>query len=73
LDGFDLTKRLLLFSSGTAIPSVPFALNPAIRDIRIRNRELLRDPYWALKAEQHLEAEPAWPLQYGYAVKRRAK
>jgi len=34
---------------------------------------LLRDPYWALKLEQHLEAEPASPLQNGYAVKRRAK
>src|SRR3954468_21234304 len=31
-------------------------------------RELLREPYWALKAQQVLGAEPAWPLQYGYAV-----
>ena len=36
-------------------------------------RELLREPYWALKAEQELGAEPAWPISYGYAVKRRAK
>lgn len=36
-------------------------------------RELLREPYWALKAEQELGAEPAWPTPYGYAVKRRAK
>lgn len=36
-------------------------------------RELLREPYWALKAEQHLEVEPLWPLQYGYAVRRRPK
>jgi len=36
-------------------------------------RELLREPYWALKAQQELGAEAAWPISYGYAVKRRAK
>jgi 2,4-dienoyl-CoA reductase-like NADH-dependent reductase (Old Yellow Enzyme family) len=36
-------------------------------------RELLREPYWALKAQQALGEEPTWPIQYGYAVKRRAK
>jgi 2,4-dienoyl-CoA reductase-like NADH-dependent reductase (Old Yellow Enzyme family) len=36
-------------------------------------RELLREPYWALKAQHALGKEPAWPTQYGYAVKRRAK
>lgn len=36
-------------------------------------RELLREPYWALKAQQELGAEPSWPISYGYAVKRRAK
>lgn len=36
-------------------------------------RELLREPYWALKAAYALEEEPAWPTQYGYAVKRRTK
>lgn len=36
-------------------------------------RELLREPYWALKAQHELDGEPAWPLPYGYAVKRRAK
>jgi 2,4-dienoyl-CoA reductase-like NADH-dependent reductase (Old Yellow Enzyme family) len=36
-------------------------------------RELLREPYWALKAEQELGAEPTWPISYGYAVKRRAR
>jgi 2,4-dienoyl-CoA reductase-like NADH-dependent reductase (Old Yellow Enzyme family) len=34
-------------------------------------RELLRDPYWALRAQHALGQEPEWPLQYGYAVKRR--
>jgi 2,4-dienoyl-CoA reductase-like NADH-dependent reductase (Old Yellow Enzyme family) len=36
-------------------------------------RELLRDPYGVLKAQHELEEEPAWPIQYGYAVKRRAR
>jgi 2,4-dienoyl-CoA reductase-like NADH-dependent reductase (Old Yellow Enzyme family) len=36
-------------------------------------RELLREPYWAIKAQHALEEEPAWPIQYGYAVKRRAR
>jgi 2,4-dienoyl-CoA reductase-like NADH-dependent reductase (Old Yellow Enzyme family) len=36
-------------------------------------RELLREPYWALKAEYELGTDAAWPIQYGYAVKRRAK
>jgi len=42
-------------------------------DLVIIGRELLRDPYWAIKAAQALEGEPAWPLQYGYAVRRRAR
>ncbi|MDX1944657.1 MAG: NADH:flavin oxidoreductase/NADH oxidase [Pirellulaceae bacterium] len=42
-------------------------------DVVLLARELLREPYWAIKAEQALGAEPHWPLQYGYAVKRRAK
>lgn len=36
-------------------------------------RELLREPYWALKAQHALGEEPSWPVQYGYVVKRRAK
>ena len=36
-------------------------------------RELMRDPYWALHAQQALGQEMTWPTQYGYALKRRAK
>lgn len=36
-------------------------------------RELLREPFWALRAQHDLQEEPAWPVQYGYAVKRKAK
>jgi 2,4-dienoyl-CoA reductase-like NADH-dependent reductase (Old Yellow Enzyme family) len=42
-------------------------------DLVFLGRELLRDPYWALKAQQQLEGDPVWPIQYGYAVKRRPK
>lgn len=42
-------------------------------DLVFLARELLREPYWALKAQQELGVEPSWPLPYGYAVKRRAK
>ncbi|ALK97317.1 oxidoreductase [Massilia sp. WF1] len=42
-------------------------------DLVLIGRELLREPYWALKAQHAFEEEPDWPVQYGYAVKRRAK
>lgn len=40
-------------------------------DLVLLAREMLREPYWALKAAQELGQEPPWPTQYGYAVKRR--
>jgi 2,4-dienoyl-CoA reductase-like NADH-dependent reductase (Old Yellow Enzyme family) len=40
-------------------------------DLVFLGRELLREPYWALKAQHQLDGEPAWPVPYGYAVKRR--
>jgi 2,4-dienoyl-CoA reductase-like NADH-dependent reductase (Old Yellow Enzyme family) len=42
-------------------------------DLVLVGRELLREPYWALKAQHAFEEEPEWPVQYGYAVKRRQK
>jgi 2,4-dienoyl-CoA reductase-like NADH-dependent reductase (Old Yellow Enzyme family) len=42
-------------------------------DLVFLARELLRQPYWALEAQQELGAEASWPISYGYAVKRRAK
>jgi 2,4-dienoyl-CoA reductase (NADPH2) len=41
-------------------------------DLVFLGRELLREPYWALRAETELGGEPDWPVSYGYAVKRRA-
>jgi 2,4-dienoyl-CoA reductase-like NADH-dependent reductase (Old Yellow Enzyme family) len=42
-------------------------------DLVFLAREMMREPYWALKAEAALGAEPTWPLQYGYALRRRPK
>ena len=42
-------------------------------DLVFIGRELLRDPYWAIEAELAMGVAPAWPIPYGYAVKRRAK
>jgi 2,4-dienoyl-CoA reductase-like NADH-dependent reductase (Old Yellow Enzyme family) len=42
-------------------------------DLVFIGRELLREPYWALKAYQELGGEPPWPVPYGYAVRRRTK
>jgi 2,4-dienoyl-CoA reductase-like NADH-dependent reductase (Old Yellow Enzyme family) len=39
-------------------------------DLALLAREMLREPYWALKAQKALGASPSWPLQYGYAVNR---
>lgn len=42
-------------------------------DLVLLAREMLREPYWAIKAQQTLHADPSWPTQYGYAVVRRSK
>ena len=42
-------------------------------DLVLLAREMLREPYWPIKAAQTLGVEPAWPVQYGFAVKRRPK
>ena len=36
-------------------------------------RELLRQPYFALRAEAEIGAKPSWPIQYGYAVQPSGK
>lgn len=42
-------------------------------DLVFLARELLRDPYWALRAQQELGVELSWPTPYGYAVRPRTK
>lgn len=38
-------------------------------DLVFLAREMLREPYWAIKAASVLGSTPPWPIQYGYAVK----
>ena len=40
-------------------------------DLIFVGRQLLREPYWAIRAQTEMDAEPAWPVSYGYAVRRR--
>lgn len=40
-------------------------------DLVLLAREMLREPYWAIKAQQALGSAPLWPTQYGYAVQRK--
>jgi 2,4-dienoyl-CoA reductase (NADPH2) len=40
-------------------------------DLVFLARQMLREPYWALHAQQALHQDPSWPVQYGYAVRRR--
>jgi 2,4-dienoyl-CoA reductase-like NADH-dependent reductase (Old Yellow Enzyme family) len=42
-------------------------------DLVFIGRELLREPYWTIKAEHELGGPSTWPVQMGYAVQRRAK
>jgi len=42
-------------------------------DLVFLAREMLREPYWALKAQQALGQEPDWPVPYGYAIRRTRK
>ena len=39
-------------------------------DVVLLAREMLREPYWALKTQAALGTTPTWPIQYGYVVKR---
>ncbi len=37
-------------------------------DLVFLARELLREPYWTIKAQRELGVDAGWPLQYGYVV-----
>ncbi len=39
-------------------------------DLIFMGRELLREPYWPIKAQAALGEHPHWPAQYGYVVKK---
>ncbi len=37
-------------------------------DLVFVGREMLRDPYWAIHAQEALRGSSTWPIQYGYAA-----
>jgi len=37
-------------------------------DLVFVGREMLRDPYWAIHAQDALRHDSTWPIQYGYAA-----
>jgi 2,4-dienoyl-CoA reductase-like NADH-dependent reductase (Old Yellow Enzyme family) len=55
----------------TEVSQARSVINQGDADLVLLGRELLREPYWALKAEALLGGEPPWPTPYGYAIKRR--
>jgi len=40
-------------------------------DLALLARQMLREPYWALRAADALSGDPPWPIPYGYAVRPR--
>lgn len=42
-------------------------------DLVLLGRQLLREPYWAVRAMTESEVDPPWPISYGYAVRRRPR
>jgi 2,4-dienoyl-CoA reductase (NADPH2) len=64
-----------ILTGAVGLITEPHQANEIVRsgkaDLVLIAREMLREPYWALKAERALGAEPEWPLQYGYAVRRK--
>ena len=58
---------------GVQFPRATHLITSGQANLVFLARELLREPYWAIKAQYALEEEPVWPIQYGYAVKRRTR
>ena len=42
-------------------------------DLVFLGRVLLREPYWAARAQAELDGEPTWPVSYGYVLSRRER
>lgn len=71
----EIRKQTGILTSAVGLITDPHQANDIITsgsaDLIFLAREFLREPYWALKAEQALNQEPSWPTPYGYAVRRR--
>jgi len=71
----EIRKHTKIMTGAVGLITEPHQANDIITsgeaDLVFLAREFLREPYWALKAEQFLNQEPSWPTPYGYAVRRR--
>ncbi len=71
----EIRKQADVMTAAVGLITEPHQANDIITsgaaDLVFLAREFLREPYWALKAEQALNKEPSWPTPYGYAVRRR--
>jgi 2,4-dienoyl-CoA reductase-like NADH-dependent reductase (Old Yellow Enzyme family) len=69
-----IRERAKIMTGAVGLITEPHQANEIIvsgkADIVIMAREMLREPYWALKAQQALGQDPDWPLQYGWAVRK---
>lgn len=69
-----IRERAQMMTGAVGMITEPRQANEIIEsgraDLAFLAREMLREPYWAIKAEQAFGAEEHWPIQYGYAVKR---
>ena len=70
----EIRRRAGILTGAVGMITEPEQANEIITsgaaDIAFLAREMLREPYWALKAEQALGQDPGWPTPYGYAVRR---
>jgi 2,4-dienoyl-CoA reductase-like NADH-dependent reductase (Old Yellow Enzyme family) len=70
-----IRKEVDILTGAVGLITEPEQANQIIEsgqaDLVFLARAMLRDPYWALRAEQAMSKDPSWPLQYGYAVRRK--
>jgi 2,4-dienoyl-CoA reductase-like NADH-dependent reductase (Old Yellow Enzyme family) len=70
----EIRKKTGILTGAVGLITDPHQANDIITsgsaDLIFIAREFLREPYWALKAEQALNQPPNWPTPYGYAVNR---
>jgi len=71
----EIRKRAGIMTSAVGLITEPKQAEEIVAsgkaDMVMLAREMLREPYWAIKAQAALGAEPQWPTQYGFAFKRR--
>ncbi len=71
----EIRKRAGIMTSAVGLITEPAQaeeiVSSGMADMVMLAREMLREPYWAIKAQMALGVEAQWPTQYGFAFKRR--